>query len=176
MRDRMSATAKVGARGIALLMMCPLVLGACSDGCSQAYTPPREKVANPAPTQGEGRSSAEVSAKASSGSPGDTLDNIRIDDAMLKLGEQAFYEETFGNEVFLTDVLGMLSGPLTASKISEAIIALRGEPTSNLRVELAEDALIGGRKFHKGEPIDTGIDVARASLMPLGMKLRATSS
>src|SRR3954449_712425 len=33
---------------------------------------------------------------------------VRVDDALLKLGRSSFYKETFGNEVFLTDVVGIL--------------------------------------------------------------------
>jgi len=34
------------------------------------------------------------------------------DDALLRLGRRAFYKENFGNEIFLSDVMGILDGPL----------------------------------------------------------------
>nr|WP_243735248.1 electron transport protein [Paenibacillus turpanensis] len=87
----------------------------------------------------------------------------------LQLGREVYYKETFGNEVFLTDILGVTDGPLTFVQMAKAILALKGEGTSNLQVELAKDAVIGGRAFKKGEKIDTGIDVVKGSMVPLGM-------
>lgn len=80
-----------------------------------------------------------------------------------------FYKETFGNEVFLTDIMGIVNGPLTMMNIAKAVISLKGKGTTNLQVELAEDVTIGGRTYKKGEKIDTGIDVPKGSYLPLGM-------
>jgi hypothetical protein len=96
---------------------------------------------------------------------------VAIDDKVLADGERAFYEETFGNEVFLTEVLGMLDGPLTAREVAVAIAKLEGGGTSNLRVALAKSQVIGSRRFEKGQLIDTGLDVAKGSTTPLGMKI-----
>jgi len=97
---------------------------------------------------------------------------VKVDDRLLKMGKTAFYKETFGNEIFLTDIMGILDGPLTFGNLMKAIIALHGEGTSNLRVELASDFKAGGRVFHKGEKIDTGIDVPKGAYAPLGMPIR----
>ena len=43
---------------------------------------------------------------------------VAIDPAMVERGRQAFYQETFGNEVFLTDVMGMLDGGLTPGAVA----------------------------------------------------------
>ncbi|MBM7662330.1 mono/diheme cytochrome c family protein [Bacillus mesophilus] len=94
---------------------------------------------------------------------------IKIDNELLKLGREVFYEETFGNEIFLTDIMGIINGPLTIGNMSKAILALKGEGTTNLRVELAKDITIGETHYKKGDLIDTGIDVARGSLTPLGL-------
>jgi hypothetical protein len=94
---------------------------------------------------------------------------VKVDDSVLKLGREVFYKETFGNEVFLTDVMGVIDGPLTIGGFSKALLQLKGEGTTNLRVELAEDVTIGDRNYKKGEKIDTGIDVPKGSLAPLGM-------
>ena len=37
---------------------------------------------------------------------------VKVDDALLRLGRRAFCKETFGNEIFLSDVMGILDGPL----------------------------------------------------------------
>ncbi|MFA9479791.1 cytochrome C oxidase Cbb3 [Phycisphaerales bacterium AB-hyl4] len=95
---------------------------------------------------------------------------IRIDEDFLQLGREAFYKETFSNEYFLTDVLGVLDGPITATAITRAIIALAGRGTNNLQVRLSEDITIGDRTFHAGDLVDTGIDVPRGAFMPIGFK------
>ena len=46
---------------------------------------------------------------------------VPIDEETLRLGEEAFYEETFGNEVFLTDIDGAFEGPLSVPAIAAAI-------------------------------------------------------
>jgi len=94
---------------------------------------------------------------------------VKIDGDLLTLGREVFYKETFGNEVFLTDIMGIIDGPLTIGNIAKAIAALKGEGTTNLRVELAEDIMIGGKLYRKGEKVDTGIDVPKGAYTPLGM-------
>ncbi len=96
---------------------------------------------------------------------------VVVDDRLLRLGKEVFYKETFGNEVFLTDIMGIVDGPLTLANMAKAIVALKGEGTTNLRVPLAEDVTIGGRTYKKGELIDTGIDVPKGSYLPLGMPI-----
>jgi hypothetical protein len=94
---------------------------------------------------------------------------IVVDKQLLQLGREVFYKETFGNEVFLTDIMGIVNGPLTMTNIAKAIIALKGKGTTNLQVELAKNITIGDRTYKKGEKIDTGIDVPKGSFLPLGM-------
>jgi hypothetical protein len=94
---------------------------------------------------------------------------IPIDERLLKLGREVFYKETFGNEVFLTDIMGIIDGPLTIGNMAKAILDLKGKGTTNLQVELAEDITIGDRTYKKGEKIDTGIDVPKGAYSPLGM-------
>lgn len=98
-------------------------------------------------------------------------DILPINEDYIKLGKEVFYQETFGNEVFFSDILGILDGPLTLTNVTKAILKLGGKGTSNLQVELAEDAIIGGREFKKGQKIDTGIDVVKGAFAPLGTKL-----
>lgn len=91
--------------------------------------------------------------------------------ATRDLGRHAFYAETFGNEVFLSDVLGLLDGALRPWAIARAVLALGGKGTTNLRVALSETVTVGGRTYLKGTPIDTGLDVPRGGWAPLGLKL-----
>lgn len=83
-----------------------------------------------------------------------------------------FYAETFGNEVFLTDILGIVDGPFTIPNLMKAIVELGGKGTTNLRVELAKEVTIGGKTYKKGDKIDTGIDVPKGAYAPLGMPVK----
>ena len=152
--------------------------------CSRKYTPPQKVVLDrqelmPAPAYdvwGRSVSADEASAlmRTDAGramlSPANGA--VAIDGELLKLGEQAFYEETFGNEVFLTDVMGMVAGPVKPTSMARAILALKGGWTGNLQVTLDEDALVGGRQFRKGELVDTGLDVPAGATAPMGLTLR----
>jgi hypothetical protein len=96
---------------------------------------------------------------------------VKIDDALLQLGRREFYKETFGNQIFLSDVVGILNGPLRVTNVTKAILALHGGATTNLRVEVPESVTIGNRTFEKGSYFDTGLDVPRGALLPLGMSM-----
>lgn len=96
---------------------------------------------------------------------------VHVGESLLRLGRDSFYKETFGNEVFLSDVVGVLNGPLRVSNVTAAILALKGGGTTNLRVPVPETVTIGGRRFTKGGYFDTGLDVPKGALLPLGMKM-----
>lgn len=97
---------------------------------------------------------------------------IEITKDMLALGRRTLYEETFGNEVFLTDILGIVDGPMKLGKIAKAIAELKGKGTNNLQIELDQDVTIGGKSFRKGDKIDTGFDVAKGAYAPIGVKVK----
>jgi hypothetical protein len=142
--------------GIGVILGSVLLAGALlwNQKLEYSYTPPLDKIANP--EQGE--------------TPGVTAMEA-VDPATLQLGKQAMYEETFGNEIFFTDIMGLFEGPFNLRGITQAVLKLGGKGTKNLQVELTEDAVVGGRAFHKGELIDTGLDVAQGAYMPLGIKV-----
>jgi hypothetical protein len=138
-------------------------------GFRYAYEPSRQDVIsrtrpNPEPYNLWDRSLTEEEAKRQNGS-------VRVDEALLQLGRKAFYKETFNNEIFLTDVVGILDGPLRITNVTKAILALKGEGTTNLRVEVPETVTIGKRTFQKGDYFDTGLDVPRGAMVPLGMAI-----
>ncbi|MFC0558780.1 hypothetical protein [Halalkalibacter alkalisediminis] len=97
---------------------------------------------------------------------------VKIDAAFVEKGRDLFYEKTFNNEVYITDVLGVLDGPLSIMNIGKAVLQARKEGTDNLKVELAEDAIEGGREFKKGEVMETGLDVPKGAFGPLGMPIK----
>ena len=94
---------------------------------------------------------------------------MEVTPELVALGRDAFYLETYGNEVFFTDVLGAIDGPINLWTLGKAIIALKGGYTTNLQVKLDRDAVIGGRFFPKGTRLSTGLD-ARARLAQQGAR------
>jgi hypothetical protein len=94
---------------------------------------------------------------------------VEITQELIDLGRDAFYTETFGNEVLFTDVVGILDGPLNIPTLAKAVLALKGQPTNNLQVTLDEDITVGDRTFEAGTVINTGLDVPSGSLFPLGL-------
>lgn len=96
---------------------------------------------------------------------------VEVTEELIDLGRKAFYTETFGNEVFLTDVAGIIDGPINLRNLTKAILALGGKQTSNLQVPLERDVTIGGRTFKAGTLLNTGLDVPARSLVPLGMRV-----
>ncbi|MFM7427861.1 MAG: hypothetical protein ACKO7W_23155 [Elainella sp.] len=96
---------------------------------------------------------------------------VAITAELIELGRDAFYRETFGNEYFFTDVLGAINGPINLVTVSQAILALKGQPTTNLQIPLTQDITVGGREFQAGTLLNTGLDVPAGSLFPLGMQV-----
>lgn len=95
---------------------------------------------------------------------------IRIDEALVRTGRDAFYRETYGNEVFLTDIMGLLDGGLDIPNVSLALAALAGRGTHDLKVRLARDVQVGRHLYRRGELISTGLDVPRGGLFPIGIR------
>lgn len=96
---------------------------------------------------------------------------VRIDDDLVRRGRDVFYRETFGNEIFFSDVLGVLEGGLSAFDVGSAIFALAGRGTTNLEVKLARDVKVGDRLWRAGETVRTGLDVPTGAAVPLGIRL-----
>jgi hypothetical protein len=119
-----------------------------------AYSPPESKIINPESSGGLKAASADT------------------DMDQLAVGRESFFTGSFGNEVFFSDIMGLFDGPMTMGSITEAIAGLRGQGTSNLKVKAAKEAVIGGTVIHKGDLIETGLDVAKGSYSPLGIRLK----
>ncbi|MDP8964990.1 MAG: hypothetical protein M3O33_13625 [Cyanobacteriota bacterium] len=95
---------------------------------------------------------------------------VAVTEDLINLGRKAFYSETFKDQVFQTDVVGALSGPINPVTMTKAIARLGGKPTTNLQIPIDEDVTIGGRTFTAGTLLNTGMDVPAGSLLPLGMR------
>jgi len=119
-----------------------------------AYIPPRAKVQNVR---------QDAALAAAGGAP---------DPSVVERGRKVFYGETYGNEVFLTDIMGILDGALTPKSFAKALLQLKGQGTTNLQVELDKTVTIGGKTFAKGTKINTGLDVPKGAWAPLGMPVK----
>ncbi|MCI3920334.1 electron transport protein [Paenibacillus sp. TRM 82003] len=124
---------------------------------SYAYMPPASSVVNPPDTE-EGVSMSAQNQDAS-------------DPAMIEFGREAFYKQTFGNEVFFSDIMGLYDGAFTMANLTKALVRLGGRGTTNLQVEAAKTVTVGDRTIRQGEFIDTGLDVAKGAYVPIGVKL-----
>jgi len=99
-------------------------------GIEYAYVPPDSK----------------VNTKESSSLNGiSQLTNVQeeTDTELIQTGKEFFYEETFGNEVFFSDIMGMFDGAFTIPNITRAIIELNGKGTDNLQVLAAKTVKVG---------------------------------
>jgi len=86
---------------------------------------------------------------------------------LLALGREAFIQ-TFGNEVFFTEVTGILDGPLNIGNLTKAIAALGGTPQTSryLWIGMSQSQIT----FKAGTLLNTGLDVSAGSLVPLGIQ------
>jgi hypothetical protein len=94
---------------------------------------------------------------------------VKVDPEVLEMGREAFYSETWGNEEFATEILGMFNGPLSRWEFAKAVLRARGEGTNNLQVRTSRAATIGGRDIPKGTMISTGLDVPKGAWGVMGM-------
>jgi cytochrome c5 len=150
---------------------------------SYAYMPPRDAILNPGMRSidqaydlwGKRISFAEaerleaIPAGQQMLSPANGA--VKITDDLVDLGRRTFYTESFNSEGFITDVLGWLDGGIRLGDYVRALIALRGRGTDNLQVRLSRDITVGGKTFERGTVLNTGMDVARGSFVPLGAKV-----
>jgi hypothetical protein len=95
---------------------------------------------------------------------------VAVTEELINLGRKAFYSETFKDQVFQTEVVGALNGPINLVTMTKAIARLAGKPTTNLQIPIDEDVTIGGRTFTAGTLLNTGMDVPAGSIIPLGMR------
>lgn len=96
---------------------------------------------------------------------------IEITPELVRMGREAFYKETFGNEWFLTDVMGLLDGAITPWAMTKAILANFANPTTDLKVRLAKDLRLGDQVLPAGTLVSTGLDIPAGQIMPMGIKM-----
>lgn len=96
---------------------------------------------------------------------------VAIDEALVRQGREAFYRETWGNEIFLSDVVGLFDGAVSSLELALSLAELRGGGTTDLRVRLSRDVKVGLRQYRAGEIVSTGLDVPRGEYVPLGLRM-----
>ncbi len=95
---------------------------------------------------------------------------VQITQNLLDSGENIFFNRKIGDTFGLQGVFGFGSGVAQIQPaLEKAIINLRGQPTSNLRITLEQDLKLGSRTYAKGSVIDTGFDLERGARLPLGL-------
>lgn len=95
---------------------------------------------------------------------------VKITEDLIALGRKAFYAETFKDQIFQTDVVGALNGPINPISLTKAIVSLKGQFTHNLQIPINQDVTIGGKTFKSGTLLNTGLDIPAGFLTPLGMR------
>src|SRR5215510_165875 len=149
-----------------------------------AYLPPLTKVLNP--ERGNQEQAIDVWGRSISRAEAarlvQTIDGqallspqhgaVAITDPLLTLWRVSFYRETFGNEVFLSEIMGILDGPIPPWQMAKAIWKIGRRGTTNLKITLDTDVTIGGTTFPKGTALNTGLDVVPGSYLPLGLKVK----
>lgn len=75
---------------------------------------------------------------------------VAITDALLTLGRVSFYRETFGNEVFLSEIMGILDGPLAPWRMATALWKLGGVAQPISRFLSNRTLRSGARPSRKG--------------------------
>jgi len=85
---------------------------------------------------------------------------IEITQQLIDRGEQIFFNRKIGDTFGLQAVFGFGEGlSLVFDEIKAAVIALKGQPTSNLVIKLQKDLVLGSQTFPAGTSIPTGLDV-----------------
>lgn len=170
---------------IVLAVIAVLALVAWFAEFEYAYLPDRSEVLNPHRINqhlaydfwGRSYTAAEVAALRAE-DPALTAHLTAADGAvaltpeLLALGREAFYRETYGNEEFTTEVLGMFDGAMTRWEFTKAILRGRRIGTDNLQVRTGRTVTVGGREIAKGTLISTGLDVPKGAWAPMGMKMK----
>ncbi|MBD1921088.1 hypothetical protein H6F77_08290 [Microcoleus sp. FACHB-831] len=95
---------------------------------------------------------------------------VAVTEELINLGRKSFYSETFKDQVFQTEVVGALNGPINLVTMTKAIARLGGKHTTNLQIPIDKDVTIGGKTFTAGTLLNTGMDVPSGSIIPLGMR------
>jgi hypothetical protein len=95
---------------------------------------------------------------------------VQITQELLDRGENIFFNRKIGDTFGLQGVLGFGIGVAQIQpELQKAITELQGEPTDNLRITLQKDLKLGSRIYPKGSVVNTGFDIEKGAILPLGL-------
>lgn len=95
---------------------------------------------------------------------------VQITQELLDKGENIFFNRKIGDTFGLQGVLGFGIGVAQIQpELQKAIIELQGESTDNLRITLQKDLKLGSRIYPKGSVVNTGFDIEKGAILPLGL-------
>lgn len=95
---------------------------------------------------------------------------VQITQELLDRGEDIFFNRKIGDTFGLQGVFGFGIGVAQIQpELEKAITKLQGEPTDNLRITLEKDLKLGSRIYPKGSVVNTGFDIEKGAILPLGL-------
>jgi len=96
---------------------------------------------------------------------------VQITQELINKGEDIFFNRKIGDSFGLQRVLGFGVGiTRVLPELTVAIAKLHGRSTKNLQIKLLRDISLGSRTFPKGTVVNTGLQVERGKLVPVGLK------
>lgn len=95
---------------------------------------------------------------------------VQVTQQLVNRGRNIFLNRSIGDSFGLNRVFGFDRGiRLVRNDAVNAIFALNGRSTTNLKVRLSQDLRLGSRVFKQGTVINTGLDVERSQALPVGL-------
>jgi len=94
---------------------------------------------------------------------------VQITQKLIDKGEDIYFNRKIGDNFGLQGVFGFAQGFATiVPEIRTAIAQLGGQPTTNLKITLQKDIVLGSRTFPVGTVLNTGLKVEKGGTFPLG--------
>ncbi|PIG95249.1 di-heme oxidoredictase family protein [Gloeocapsopsis sp. IPPAS B-1203] len=106
-------------------------------------------------------------------SPGayERIGAVKITQQLLDSGENIFFNRKIGDTLGFQRVFGFSIGfAQILPEVTEAILKLHGQPTTNLQITLKKNLTLGSHTYPKGSTVNTGLDIEKGAIFPLGLK------
>ncbi|YAF99376.1 MAG: hypothetical protein AB3A66_29500 (plasmid) [Nodularia sp. CChRGM 3473] len=95
---------------------------------------------------------------------------VQITQELIDQGENIYFNRKIGDTFGLQGVFGFAQGlNLISNELSTALEALGDKPTTNLKITLQKNIILGSRTFLAGTAINTGLKVEKGGNFPLGL-------
>jgi Di-haem oxidoreductase, putative peroxidase len=94
---------------------------------------------------------------------------VQITQELIDKGEDIYFNRKIGDTFGLQGVFGFAQGFATiVPEVRTAIAQLGGQPTTNLKITLQKNIILGSRTFPMGTVLNTGLKVEKGGTFPLG--------